>query len=112
MFGVFAGIYYWFPKMTGKFLDETLGKIQFWLMLIGMNLAFMPMHVLGLKGMPRRIRRLQSGQGWEVWNLISTIGAFIIASGVLVFIINFIKTHHGRRRRPATTRGRATRWSG
>ena len=55
VFGVFAGIYYWFPKMTGKLLDETLGKIHFWLMLIGMNLAFMPMHVLGLKGMPRRI---------------------------------------------------------
>ena len=104
VFGVFAGIYYWFPKMTGKLLDETLGKIHFWLMLIGMNLAFMPMHVLGLKGMPRRIADYQGGQGWEVWNLISTIGAFMIAVSMLVFIVNFIKTLTTapkiRRRRP------------
>jgi cytochrome c oxidase subunit 1 len=90
VFGVFAGIYYWFPKMTGKFFNEGLGKIHFWLMLIGMNLAFMPMHVLGLQGMPRRIADYQSGQGWEEWNLISTIGAFTIAVSMLVFIINFI----------------------
>jgi cytochrome c oxidase subunit 1 len=92
VFGVFAGIFYWFPKMTGKLLDETLGKIQFWLMIIGMNLAFMPMHVLGLKGMPRRIADYQSGQGWEEWNLISTIGAFTIGVGMLVFIFNFFRT--------------------
>jgi cytochrome c oxidase subunit 1 len=95
VFGVFAGIYYWFPKMTGKFLDEGLGKIHFWLMLIGMNLAFMPMHVLGLKGMPRRIADYQSGQGWEEWNLISTIGAFMIAVSMLVFIVNFVKSLSG-----------------
>jgi cytochrome c oxidase subunit I len=92
VFGVFGGIYYWFPKMTGKFLDETLGTVHFWLMLIGMNLAFMPMHVLGLKGMPRRIADYQNGQGWEIWNLISTIGAFMLAAGFLIFIINVIKT--------------------
>jgi cytochrome c oxidase subunit 1 len=92
VFAVFGGIYYWFPKMTGKFLDETLGNIHFWLMLIGMNLAFMPMHVLGLKGMPRRIAEYQSGQGWEVWNLISTVGAFLIALSFVFFIINLVKT--------------------
>jgi cytochrome c oxidase subunit 1 len=92
VFGVFAGIYFWMPKMTGKMLSETLGKIHFWLMLIGMNLAFMPMHILGLKGMPRRIADYQSGLGWEEWNLISTIGAFTIALSILIFIINFIKT--------------------
>ena len=92
VFGVFAGIYFWFPKMTGKFLDEGLGKLHFWLMLIGMNLAFMPMHVLGLKGMPRRIAEYQSGQGWEVWNLIATVGAFIIATSMLIFIFNFIRS--------------------
>jgi cytochrome c oxidase subunit 1 len=92
VFGVFAGIYYWFPKMSGKFLDETLGKIHFWLMLIGMNLAFMPMHILGLKGMPRRIADYQSGQGWEVWNLIATVGAFMIAVSMLVFIFNFVRS--------------------
>ena len=92
VFGVFGGLFFWFPKITGKFLDETLGKVQFWIMLVGMNLAFMPMHVLGLKGMPRRIADYQSGQGWDTWNLISTIGAFLIALSVLVFIINVIKT--------------------
>jgi cytochrome c oxidase subunit 1 len=92
VFGVFSGIYYWFPKMTGRMLDETLGTIHFWVMLIGMNLAFMPMHILGLMGMPRRIAEYQSGQGWEIWNLISTIGAFTIALSMLIFIANFIKT--------------------
>jgi cytochrome c oxidase subunit 1 len=92
VFGVFAGMYYWFPKMTGKMLNETLGTWHFWLMLIGMNMAFMPMHVLGLMGMPRRIADYQSGQGWEVWNLISTIGAFTIAVSILFFIVNVILT--------------------
>src|SRR4030088_2732019 len=63
VFGVFAGIYYWFPKMTGRFLDERLGKLHFWLMLIGMNLAFMPMHILGMLGMPRRIASYEPGRG-------------------------------------------------
>jgi cytochrome c oxidase subunit 1 len=89
VFGVFAGIYYWFPKMTGKFLSESLGKVHFWLMFIGMNLAFMPMHILGLKGMPRRIADYEGGLGWDIWNLISTIGAFTIAVSMLVFIANF-----------------------
>ncbi|HLF71245.1 MAG TPA: cytochrome c oxidase subunit I [Dehalococcoidia bacterium] len=92
VFGVFAGIYYWFPKMTGKFLDETLGKFHFYIMLVGMNLAFMPMHVLGIKGMPRRIADYQGGQGWDWWNLISTIGAFMIAFSMLFFIANVIRT--------------------
>jgi cytochrome c oxidase subunit 1 len=95
VFGVFAGIYYWFPKITGKFLDETLGHVHFWLMLIGMNLAFMPMHILGLKGMPRRIADYQSGLGWETWNLISTIGAFTIAVSMIIFIVNFAKSLRG-----------------
>jgi cytochrome c oxidase subunit I len=92
VFGVFAGLYFWIPKMTGKMLDEFLGTVHFWLMLIGMNLAFMPMHILGLKGMPRRIADYQGGQGWEVWNLIATIGAFIVAVSILIFVFNFIKT--------------------
>jgi len=92
VFGVFAGVYYWFPKMTGKLLDETLGKLHFWIMLVGMNLAFMPMHILGLKGMPRRIADYEPGQGWDEWNLIATIGAFMIAVSMLIFIVNFIKT--------------------
>ncbi len=92
VFGVFAGIYYWFPKFTGKFLNETWGAAHFFLMLVGMSMAFMPMHVLGLLGMPRRIAEYQSGQGWEVWNLISTVGAFMIAVSFVIFIANFIRT--------------------
>ncbi len=92
VFGVFAGIYYWFPKFTGKFLNETWGAIHFVLMMVGMTMAFMPMHVLGLLGMPRRIAEYQSGQGWEVWNLISTVGAFMIAVSFVIFIANFIRT--------------------
>jgi cytochrome c oxidase subunit I len=93
--GVFAGIYFWFPKMTGKFMDEALGKIHFAFMFVGMNLAFMPMHILGLKGMPRRIAYYQSDLGWDIWNLISTIGAFMIAVGMLFFIFNFLKSLSG-----------------
>jgi len=95
VFGVFAGIHYWFPKVTGRFLGETLAKMQFALMLVGMNMTFMPMHVLGLRGMPRRIATYVPGQGWEVWNLISTVGAFLIATAMLVFLINLLRSLHG-----------------
>ena len=89
IFGLFSGIYYWFPKFTGRKLGETLGKWHFWLFFIGMNLVFMPMHVLGLEGMPRRIYTYGTGRGWEIWNFVETIGALIVAIGVLVFVINF-----------------------
>jgi cytochrome c oxidase subunit I len=92
VFGVFAGIYYWFPKMTGKLLDERLGQIQFWLFLVGANLAFFPMHILGLLGMPRRYYTYPANLGWNDLNLLSTIGAFLIAIGVMVFLWNFIQT--------------------
>jgi cytochrome c oxidase subunit 1 len=89
IFGIFSGIYYWFPKVTGRRLGETLGKWHFWFFFIGMNLVFMPMHILGLEGMPRRIYTYATGRGWEIWNLVETIGAAIIAIGVLIFIVNF-----------------------
>jgi cytochrome c oxidase subunit 1 len=90
--GIFSGIYYWFPKMTGRFLDETLGKIHFWLLFIGMNVTFFPMHFLGVSGMPRRIYRYDEGLGWDEWNMVATVGAYIIAFGVLVFVVNFFRT--------------------
>ncbi|MCA9847414.1 MAG: cytochrome c oxidase subunit I [Dehalococcoidia bacterium] len=90
--GIFSGIYYWFPKMTGRFLDETLGKVSFWVMFIGMNMTFFPMHFLGISGMPRRIYTYESGLGWDTWNLVATIGAYIMAFGVLLFVINFFKS--------------------
>jgi cytochrome c oxidase subunit 1 len=97
VFGVFAGIYYWFPKMTGRMLDEGLGKIQFALMFIGFNLTFFPMHMLGLKGMPRRIADYSSSAGWNDWNLLATIGGFIIAISVLPFIWNvFVSRRNGK----------------
>jgi len=89
IFGLFSGIYYWFEKMTGRSLGEGLGKWQFWLMFIGMNLVFMPMHILGLEGMPRRIYTYATGRGWEIWNYVETIGALIIAVSILIFTVNF-----------------------
>jgi cytochrome c oxidase subunit I len=89
-FGVFAGLYYWFPKMTGKLLNERLGQVHFWLMLIGVNLTFFPMHILGLLGMPRRIYTYPGNLGWNDLNLLATIGAFTIATAILVFLWNFV----------------------
>ena len=88
VFGIFAGIFYWFPKMTGRLLSERLGKWQFWTMLAGFNLTFFPMHILGLMGMPRRVWTYLPGQGWDTLNLLETIGAFILALSVLLFIWN------------------------
>ena len=90
--GIFAGIYYWFPKMTGRFLDETLGKLNFWLLFIGMNITFFPMHFLGLSGMPRRIYTYDTDLGWDEWNLVATIGSYILGLGIIVFLINFFWT--------------------
>jgi cytochrome c oxidase subunit 1 len=92
VFGLFSGIYYWWPKVTGRLLDERLGKLHFWLMLIGFNLTFAPMHILGLDGMPRRTYRYPAGLGFEFWNMIATIGAFTIALSILVFLINWWRT--------------------
>jgi len=92
VFGIFAGLYYWVPKMFGRMLNDKLGKLQFWLMWIGFNTTFFPMHILGLEGMPRRIATYAADRGWAIPNLIATIGAFTIATSVLVFIINVIRT--------------------
>ncbi len=89
-FGIMAGIYYWFPKITGRMLSERLGKIHFWMMLIGFNLTFFVQHILGLIGMPRRVYTYPDLPHWGTLNLVSTIGAFILALSVLVFIWNVI----------------------
>jgi heme/copper-type cytochrome/quinol oxidase subunit 1 len=96
--GIFAGLYYWWPKFFGRKLGERLGQLQFWLWMIGLNLAFFPMHILGLLGMPRRQYTFPSGLGWDQLNLLSTIGAYLLAIGVLVFIWNAIASFQ----RPAT----------
>ena len=92
VFAIFAGFYFWMPKMTGRFFDERLGKIQFWLMMIGFNLTFFPMHILGLDGMQRRIANYPANSGLTGLNRLATLGAFIIALSVLLFIVNFIQT--------------------
>src|SRR2546422_856373 len=88
LFGLFAGAYYWWPKITGRLLDERLGKLQFWVLFAGFNPAFSPQHYLGAIGMPRRIYTYAAGAGWTFWNAVSTLGAFGIALGVLLFMVN------------------------
>jgi cytochrome c oxidase subunit 1 len=92
VFGVFAATYYWFPKMFGRRLNESLGKVHFWLHFIGFNLAFFPMHMLGIEGMPRRIADYSPTAGWTMWNLVSTAGAFLIAISILPFLWNVVAT--------------------
>ena len=90
VFPLFGAFYYWFPKWTGRMLSERAGWWNFWLMFIGFNLVFFPMHQLGLNGMPRRVYTYLPASGWGTLNLIASIGAFILATGVLVFIVNVI----------------------
>jgi cytochrome c oxidase subunit 1/cytochrome c oxidase subunit I+III len=92
LFGVFAAIYYWYPKMFGRMLGERLGKLSFWLMFVGFNVAFFPMHVSGLLGMPRRVYTYAAGTGLDTMNLLSTIGSYIFAVGVVVTLWNVIQS--------------------
>src|SRR5207302_2331958 len=89
--GVLAGIYYWWPKMAGRLLSEALGEWHFWLQFVGMNLAFFPMHLIGLLGMPRRIYTYSPELGVSDLNLLSTIRAFLIALSLLVFVVNIVR---------------------
>jgi len=93
LFALFAAFYYWFPKITGKMLSETLGKWHFWLFVIGFHLTFDLMHIPGLLGMPRRIYTYEPGRGWEIWNLWSSIGAAVQAIAVLIFVGNMIYSY-------------------
>jgi cytochrome c oxidase subunit 1 len=88
--GMFGGLYYWFPKMSGRLLSEGLGKLSWALMFIGFNVTFLVQHSLGLEGMPRRVYRYPPSMGWEGENLVSTIGAFILALGVLITLVNVV----------------------
>jgi len=93
--GIFSGLYYWFPKMTGRLLNEGLGKVHFWSTLIAMNLTFFPMHFVGLLGMPRRVYTYAPGMGFDTMNMMSTVGALLLALSVLVFVINFLASIRG-----------------
>ncbi|WP_288392354.1 cytochrome c oxidase subunit I [uncultured Herbaspirillum sp.] len=99
IFPLFGGFYYWFPKFSGKLLSERLGRWNFWLFFIGFNVCFFPMHLLGLQGMTRRVYTYPAQMGWDGLNLTATLGAFLIAASVLVFLLNVL--HTLRRGRPA-----------
>ncbi len=94
LFGIMGGIYYWWPKIFGHMLSDKIGKVHFWLWLIGFNVTFGPFHLLGLQGMPRRIYTYDKGLGLDFWNFVATVGVFIIAASVLVFLYNVA---HSRR---------------
>lgn len=96
-FAIFAGLYYWFPKMTGRYLSERLGVVNCVLAFIGFHVTFMVQHVLGAWGMPRRVFTYPAVPGWPVLNLVSTTGAFVLAASVLVFLWNVgVSLRHGR----------------
>jgi cytochrome c oxidase subunit 1 len=112
IFGLTAGGYYWWPKMFGRMLNERLGKIHFWLMLIGFNLTFFPMHWLGLNGMPRRVYTYPAGLGFELLNQLETAGSFLLALGFVVFLVNIFQTWRRPRSAPADPWNGATlEWS-
>ncbi len=91
LFPVLAGVYYYYPFVTAKLLSERLGRIAFWLMFVGFNVAFLPMHFTGLRGMPRRVYTYQEGLGWDWLNLVSTVGAFTLAAGVAVIVFDVLR---------------------
>jgi cytochrome c oxidase subunit 1 len=93
VFTIFCGLYYWYPKMTGRMLSEPLGKASFWLMFIGFNLTFLVQHAAGLSGMPRRIYQYRADAGWTAYNMISTVGAFVLGVGILLSVINFMRSY-------------------
>jgi cytochrome c oxidase subunit 1 len=96
MFAIFAGLFYWWPKMFGRLLDERLGKWQFWTLFVGFNLAFMPQHFAGLEGMPRRVYTY-SNESWEGYNLASTIGSYVMGVAILLFVVNIWRARSGPR---------------
>jgi cytochrome c oxidase subunit 1 len=97
-FGLFAGTYFWFPKITGRMYDERLAKIHFWLLFVGFNLTFWFQHMLGLMGMPRRIYTYTEGGTFELYNLLSTIGSWIMGVAILIFVLNMVKSWRSGRR--------------
>lgn len=92
LFTIFGAIYYWFPKATGRLMSERLGKWHFWLFVIGFHITFDTMHIPGLLGMPRRIYTYDAGRGWDLWNLICTVGVVFQAAGVLCFVANVLRS--------------------
>jgi heme/copper-type cytochrome/quinol oxidase subunit 1 len=93
VFPIFAGLHYWFPKVTGKLYFERPGQISFWIIFAGTNLLFFPMHIVGLMGMERRIYTYPSGLGWDAFNLAETVGGFVTALGIVVLLGNLVASY-------------------
>jgi cytochrome c oxidase subunit 1 len=111
VFGVFAGLYYWFPKMSGRMLSESLGKASFWVMFVGFNLTFLVQHSAGLSGMPRRIYDYPEEAGWAGFNLASTIGSFMLGLGVMLTVVNVVRSvKHGQRAGNDPWKGNTLEW--
>jgi cytochrome c oxidase subunit I+III len=108
VFPLFGAFYYWFPKFAGRMMSEGLGRWSFWLMFLGFNLAFFPMHLLGLHGMPRRVYTYQAGMGWDNLNLASTLGAYTLAIGIFLSLVNAVRSARAGERAPADPWGGGT----
>src|SRR5215471_7835253 len=100
VFPIFGALYFWLPKITGRMLNERLGRVSFWTMFVGFNVTFFPMHILGFLGMPRRVYTYSSGLGWDTLNLLISVGAFVFALGVLLTLINFVVSQRRGERAP------------
>ena len=110
-FALFAALYYWWPKMFGRKLSERLGKWQFWTTFVGFNLTFFPQHMLGMLGMPRRVYTYRDDALWEAYNLVSSIGSYLMGLGVLLFLVNVQWTRRrGRRAGNDPWRGDTLEW--
>jgi cytochrome c oxidase subunit 1 len=110
--GLFGGIFYWFPKVTGRMMNEVLGKVQFWLYMIGFNLTFFPMHFLGLEGMPRRIYTYAPDMHWNFWNFCASMGAYLTAVGGALFFVNMLYSiKWGKKASADPWDGRTLEWS-
>jgi cytochrome c oxidase subunit 1 len=96
VFALYAGIYHWFPKVTGRLLDERLGKVHFWMTLVGFHLTFFVQHILGLEGMPRRVADYLPEDGFTTLNRVSSAGAFLLGASTLPFLWNVWRTLKGR----------------
>ena len=112
VFALYAGVYYWFPKVTGRMLDERLGTIQFWLTLVGFHLTFFVQHILGLDGMPRRVASYPPIGDWELWNRISSVGAFLLGISTLPFLWNVWRTLRARGERATAVAAGDDPWEG
>jgi cytochrome c oxidase subunit 1 len=111
VFAIFAGIYYWFPKMTGRMLSEAIGKLSFWVMFVGFNTTFLIQHSLGLSGMPRRVYEYPDIGHWATWNLISTVGSFILGLGILITIVNvLLSLRNGAKAGPDPWKANTLEW--